>query len=83
MPSFLLTSLERIGLLKISYTGCPMSRSENGQSRIRRANAPEHFGVFKHVAINALGNEKTCGKKIQTKWFKATLQLFLHTNSAR
>lgn len=44
------------------------------ESRIRRDNAPENFGVFRHVAINALRNEKTCKKGIKAKRFKATLQ---------
>ena len=43
-------------------------------SRIRRDNAPEIFGVFRHVAINALRNEKTCKKGIKAKRYKATLQ---------
>lgn len=44
------------------------------ESRIRRDHAPENFGVFRHVAINALRNEKTCEKGIKAKRFKATLQ---------
>jgi len=44
------------------------------ESRVRRDNAPENFGVFRHVAINALRNEKTCKKGIKAKRFKATLQ---------
>lgn len=43
-------------------------------SRVRRDNAPENFGIFRHVAINALRNEKTCKKGIKAKRFKATLQ---------
>lgn len=43
-------------------------------SRIRRDNAPEIFGVLRHVAINALRNEKTCKKGIKAKRYKATLQ---------
>lgn len=44
------------------------------ESRIRRDNAPDNFAVFRHVAINALRNEKTCKKGIKAKRFKAALQ---------
>lgn len=43
-------------------------------SRVRRDNASENFGVFRHVAINALRNEKSCKKGIKAKRYKATLQ---------
>lgn len=43
-------------------------------SRIRRDNASENFGVFRYVAINALHNEKSCKKGIKAKRYKATLQ---------
>lgn len=43
-------------------------------SRIRRDNAPENLGVFRHVAINSLRNEKTCKKGIKAKRYKAALQ---------
>jgi len=41
---------------------------------VKRDNAPEAFGVFRHVAINALRKEKTCKKGMKDKRFKATLQ---------
>tara|TARA_R110002126_G_scaffold247974_1_gene390828 strand:- start:4512 stop:4868 length:357 start_codon:yes stop_codon:yes gene_type:complete len=44
------------------------------ESRVRRDNAPENFGVFRHVAMNALRKEKTCKKGVKAKRFKATLQ---------
>lgn len=43
-------------------------------SRVRRDNASENFGVFRHVAINALRKEKTCKKGIKAKRYKAALQ---------
>jgi predicted transposase YbfD/YdcC len=44
------------------------------ESRVRRDNAPENLGVFRHVAMNALRKEKTCKKGVKAKRFKATLQ---------
>ncbi|MDF1684705.1 MAG: ISAs1 family transposase [Legionellaceae bacterium] len=44
------------------------------ESRVRRDNAPENFGVFRHVAMNALRKEKICKKGVKAKRFKATLQ---------
>jgi len=43
-------------------------------SRVRRDNASENLGVFRHVAINSLRNEKTCKKGIKAKRYKAALQ---------
>ncbi len=43
-------------------------------SRVRRDNASENFGVFRHVAVNALRKEKSCKKGIKAKRYKATLQ---------
>lgn len=43
-------------------------------SRVRCDNASENFGVFRHVAINALRNEKSCKKGVKAKRYKATLQ---------
>lgn len=43
-------------------------------SRVRRDNASENFGVFRHIAINALRKEKTCKKGIKAKRYKAALQ---------
>ena len=43
-------------------------------ARVRRDNASENLGVFRHVAINALRNEKSCKKGIKAKRYKATLQ---------
>ena len=43
-------------------------------SRVRRDNASENFGVFRHVAINALRKEKTCKKGVKAKRYKAALQ---------
>ena len=43
-------------------------------SRVRRDNAAENFSVFRHVAINALRNEKSCEKGIKAKRDKAILQ---------
>ena len=43
-------------------------------SRVRRDNASENFGVFRHVAVNALRNKKSCKKGIKAKRYKATLQ---------
>lgn len=43
-------------------------------SRVRRDNAAENLGVFRHIAINSLRNEKTCKKGIKAKRYKAALQ---------
>jgi hypothetical protein len=43
-------------------------------SRVRRDNASENLGVFRHVAFNSLRNEKTCKKGIKAKRYKAALQ---------
>ncbi len=43
-------------------------------SRVRRDNASENLGVFRHVAINSFRNEKTCKKGIKAKRYKAALQ---------
>ena len=43
-------------------------------SRVRRDNASENLGIFRHVAINSLRNEKTCKKGIKAKRYKAALQ---------
>ena len=45
-----------------------------GDSRVRRDNASENSGVFRHVAINSLRSEKTCKKGIKAKRYKAALQ---------
>jgi len=43
-------------------------------SRVRRDNASENLGIFRHVAINSLRNEKTCKKGIKAKRYKAASQ---------
>lgn len=43
-------------------------------SRVRRDNAAENLGVFWHIAINSLCNEKTCKKGIKAKRYMAALQ---------
>jgi hypothetical protein len=43
-------------------------------SRVRRDNASENLGIFRHVAINSLRNEKICKKGIKAKRYKAALQ---------
>lgn len=43
-------------------------------SRVRRDNASENFGVFRHVALNALRGEQSYKKGIKAKRYKAALQ---------
>lgn len=43
------------------------------ESRVRRDNAAENFGVFRHVALNALRQEKSYKKGVKAKRFKAGL----------
>ena len=43
------------------------------ESRVRRDNAAENFGVFRHIALNALRQEKSYKKGVKAKRFKAGL----------
>jgi len=43
-------------------------------SRVRRDNASENFGVFRTAAVNALRHEKSFKKGIKAKRYKATLE---------
>lgn len=44
------------------------------ESRVRRNNSAENFGVFRHIALNALRQEKSYKRGIKAKRFKATLE---------
>jgi predicted transposase YbfD/YdcC len=44
------------------------------ESRIRRDNAAENLAVLRHIALNALRQEKTFKKSIKAKRYKATLE---------
>jgi RNase P/RNase MRP subunit p30 len=41
--------------------------------RIRKDNAPQNFAVLRHIAVNALGKEKTKKLGIKSKQFCAGL----------
>lgn len=43
-------------------------------SRIRRDHSSENMGVFRHIVINAIRNEKTIKKSVKGKRYKATLE---------
>lgn len=44
------------------------------ESRLRRDNAAANFSVFRHIAMNALRQEKTDKKGMKAKRFRASLE---------